>query len=254
MIKKLFTVTFLLFFLSFTMSGIARAQVRTPGVTEGDTFIYTTTAYWSSSDPLASIPSDVVSMNQTEYLRVGITGANGSNVATFTIWHYLNGTDSTSLGSVNIDTGVYSGGSGGFWAILAANLSVNELIHPLGQDAITVSETVIRNYAGVARETNHLIISYQNATEGATGRLDRYFDKETGILVELHDETSYTNPAATIIISWKIKDTNVWVIPEFPSVLILPLFMILTLLAVIAYRRKRTGHQVEPGSIKTHKV
>jgi hypothetical protein len=254
MIKKLFTAAFLLFFLSFTMSGIARAQVRTPGVTVGDTFIYTTAAYWSSSDPLASVPSDVVSMNQTEYLRVGITGVDGSNVAIFTIWHYMNGTDSTSLGSVNINTGAVSGGSGGFWAILAANLSVNELIHPLGQDAITVSETVMRNYAGSDRETNHLIISYQNATEGATGRLDRYFDKQTGILVELHDETSYTNPTTTITISWKIKDTNVWVIPEFPSVLILPLFMIATLLAVIAYRRKRIGHRVEPGSITTHKL
>jgi hypothetical protein len=36
----------------------------------------------------------------------------------------------------------------------------------------------------------------------------------------------------------KIKGTTV--IPEFPSFIILPLFMIATLLAVIVYRRKHT--------------
>jgi len=36
----------------------------------------------------------------------------------------------------------------------------------------------------------------------------------------------------------KITESNVWVIPEFSSFLILPLFMIATLLTVIVYRKK----------------
>jgi len=37
-----------------------------------------------------------------------------------------------------------------------------------------------------------------------------------------------------------VMDLDITIIPEFPSFLILPLFMIATLLAVIAYRRKHT--------------
>ena len=144
------------------------------------------------------------------------------------------------MGSVNLETGVFSGG---FWAIIATNLTVNDRIHPTGQDTITVTNTVIRNYLGGNRETNHLTIYYQNTTERATGYLDRYFDKETGMLVELHDEISYTDPSMTIVISWKIEDSSVWVVPEFASVLVLPLFMMVTLFAVIAYKKGARHHE-----------
>ena len=51
---------------------------------------------------------------------------------------------------------------------------------------------------------------------------------------------SYTYSGTLQVI---IKGT--WVIPEFPSALILPLFMIATLLAVIVYRRKHLVQQLE---------
>ncbi len=47
---------------------------------------------------------------------------------------------------------------------------------------------------------------------------------------------TYTQASISYII---IEGT--WVVPEFPSFLILPLFMIATLPVVIAYRRKRIG-------------
>ena len=189
-------------------------------------------------------------MNQTEYVRVGITGVSGSDVTTFTTWQYKNGTVNTLLGSVNLETGAFSGG---FWAIIAGNLTVNDRIHPTGQDTITVTNTVIRNYLGGNRETNHLIIPYQNTTERASGYLDRYFDKETGMLVELHDEISYTDPSMTIVISWKIEDSSVWVVPEFASVLVLPLFMMVTMLAAIAYKKKHASITRTLVPAKTHK-
>ena len=248
--KKLLITMVLMVLLSLTMVERTWAQVRTPGVAEGNTFIYDVIAYWSSTDPLATISPELLDMNQTEYVRVGITGVSGSDVTTFTTWQYKNGTVNTLLGSVNLETGAFSGG---FWAIIAGNLTVNDRIHPTGQDTITVTNTVIRNYLGGNRETNHLIIPYQNTTERASGYLDRYFDKETGMLVELHDEISYTDPSMTIVISWKIEDSSVWVVPEFASVLVLPLFMMVTMLAAIAYKKKHASITRTLVPAKTHK-
>jgi len=69
-----------------------------------------------------------------------------------------------------------------------------------------------------------------------------YWDRSSGIFVEMsQDYTSHTgNYTTTYSVLLKITESNVWVIPEFPTFLILPLFMIATLLTVIVYRRKHS--------------
>jgi len=60
---------------------------------------------------------------------------------------------------------------------------------------------------------------------------ENHFPDDTAwLLDETHTEIYYTYS----------HPSDILVIPEFPSFLILPLFMIATLLAVIIYRRKRT--------------
>jgi hypothetical protein len=236
MIKKLSIAAFLLVLLCLTMVGRAWAQIRVPGVVPGDMFTYDVTAFWSSNDPNATAPADLLLVNMTEYYRVIITGVSGADVLTQNIWHFTNGNETPTGGSVNVETG---NSTGEFWAIVASNLGVNDLLHPSGQDMITVNATVMRNYVGGERETNHLMLTYQGSDNtNSVEYVDYYFDKQTGMLVELRDTTTYSNPTKTITRYWKIKDSNVWVVPEFPSVLILPLFMIATLLAVIAYKKK----------------
>jgi hypothetical protein len=241
MIKKLSIATFLLVFLCLTMIGRAWAQTRLPGVVQGNTFTYDVTAFWSSDDPNATIPANLLEINNTEYYRVtitavAITGVSGAEVTTQSLWHFKNGTETIAVVTINLETGTKTGE--GFWAIVAGNLGVNDLLHPSGQDQITVNETIMRDYAGVERETNHLMLLYLGSDgTNSVEHVDYYFDKQTGMLVQLNDITSYTNPSRTVTIFWKIKDSNVWIVPEFPSVLILPLFMIVTLLAVIAYKK-----------------
>jgi hypothetical protein len=158
------------------------------------------------------------------------------------VWHFKNGSDVTSaLGIVNLETGVATSAL----LILAANLNANDRIHPTGEDKITINETVIRNYLGEDRETNHLMITYQE--NGITGTVDRYFDRKTGMLVELRDETSYVNPDTTIIVSRKIKETSVWGNPlEIPwFLIILILVVIAVIIGVLFYikkKRKRKKH------------
>jgi hypothetical protein len=240
MIKRLITAVLLLVFLSSTMVESTRALVLTPGVEAGMMFAYDVTAFWSSSDEYASIPSELGDINQTKTFEVRISNVTDANVTTFAAVYFKNGTADSERGLVDVDTGV---SYGAFVAIIAANLSAHDVIHPLGADAITINETVIKSYEGGNRETNRIITEYTNATTGTTGRVDRYFDKATGILVESHETeiTSDSDSETTTIVSWEIKETNAWVIPEFPSALIMPLLMIITMIAVIAYKKKHAG-------------
>ena len=67
-----------------------------------------------------------------------------------------------------------------------------------------------------------------------------YFDKSTGALVEYSFEFSYTG--LTSIVRSKLVASNVWVVPEFPSFIILPVFMMITLFAVAI--KKRLFHRL----------
>ncbi len=96
------------------------------------------------------------------------------------------------------------------------------------------------------RDTNHLNITAAFSSEEfyQSMSLNYYWDKSTGILVELSEvvvTVAYDYVTTSSLLS-RITDSNVWIVPEFPSFLILPLFMIATLLAVIIYRRK---HSIE---------
>ena len=236
--KRLVTAALLLMFLASSMVWSTRALVLTPGVGPGDTFEYDVTASWSSSDEYASIPAGLVDYNQTETVEVRISSVSGSNVSTFVAFYYKNESYWGEYGLVDVDTGV---DYGPFAAIIAGNLNAQEVIHPLVPDYIAINETVIKAYESGPRETNRILIEHTNATTGITSRFDRFFDKETGMLVESHETTSSTNPETTTTVSWNIKSSNVWVIPEFPSVLILPLFMIATIIVIIAYKKKYAG-------------
>jgi hypothetical protein len=147
---------------------------------------------------------------------------------------------------VNIETGQSVNGNG---LVIAPNLNANDVVYPLGNSSFTINETVTRTYPGGVRETDHFIANTTNLGEYAYVFDSVYFDKQTGVMVEWYTERfPLSNPNEKTSLQWKIKDSNVWTVPEFPSLLILPLFMIATLLAVIAYKKKRARITIEAGS------
>jgi hypothetical protein len=187
-------------------------QARVPGVSVGDTFTFDVTFFWNSSDPNAVVPQTFLETNQTESFRVTITDINGSMVTTRDTWVFKNGTESTSTGLVDVESGT---SSGGFWAVVAANLGKGDLLHPAGTNGITVNETIMREYPSGARETNHFTINYQDHDETYgyySAECDYYFDKATGMLVELYDKSTFLSANMQSAILWKLKESNVWVV------------------------------------------
>jgi len=248
--KKRFRLVYLLVILVLTILILAvvifiysgtTTLTRAPGVSPGNTFTYDVTSFWNSSGTNATVPQRLLDINQTESFRVTISEISGSMVTTLDTWIFKNGTTRNSTGMVNVETGF---SFGGFWPVVAANLGKGDLLHPAGQNEITVDETIIREYPSGARETNHFTFNYQGNDENygyyaAEGNY--YFDRATGMLVELYDKSEFLSANTQGAILWKIKESNIWIVPEFPSTLILTFFMIATLLTAIAYKKKRIG-------------
>ena len=242
MIRKLAAITFLLILLCSAMVGRTLAQTTVPGVSVGNFFNYDFTAFWSSSAANAVVPPDLADLNKT-WIGITITDVSDSVVSMSITWHYENGTENTSEAWVNIDTGEDSVGYG---FVVAPNLGANSVVYPSGDYSFSINETVMRTYSGGERETNHYEANLSDVGNFVFSYDNLYLDKKTGIMVEWYTERfADISPNEKTAIHWKIKETNVWVVPEFPSLLILPFFMIATLLAVIIYRRKHLGNQVE---------
>ena len=228
---------------ALTFIGTAKGQTITPGLIAGGNFDYHVTSSWTSSDAYAYIPTDLLDINQTSHVEVRIGGVNTTNVETTSIYYYQNGTAFLLRGNVNLQTGL---SYGDFVAIIGANLNSGDKIHPSGDDAITIKETVSRTYESGSRQTNHISTSVRNDTTGYTATRDQYFDQATGMLVEEVTRTVVDSPASTTTVTWKINSSNIegWVIPEFPALIAVPIFMIAVAVSAVALRKKLFKVQV----------
>jgi hypothetical protein len=193
-----------------TYSG-TKNLTRLPGVSVGDTFTFDVSSFWSSSAANAVVPQGLLEINQTESFQVTITSISGPMVSTTDAWFFKNGTIHNSTSLVNVESGYNSG----FWAVVAANLGKDDLLHPAGTNGITVNETITREYPSGAREINHFKLNYQGNDETFgyyIAESDYYFDRATGMLVELYDKSTFLGANMQSAILWKIKASNVWVV------------------------------------------
>lgn len=196
--------------------GSTSSQGVVPGVKAGDEFIYDITGTWNSDDPNATLVDYYIQLNMTEWYKITVTDVNSSMVTINSIWRFTNGTEIEGTSTMNVKTGVpYP--SSGFWAIYAANLKENDRIRPSGANQAIVNETTTEDYTSGTREINVVSLSeqYYDADDPTysttwTEYMNTKFDKQTGMLVEFHDISIYTNPSQTLVISWILTETSVW--------------------------------------------
>ncbi|MFB3889390.1 MAG: hypothetical protein ACE14S_07855 [Candidatus Bathyarchaeia archaeon] len=248
--RKLSITLILLGILCLSFVGQVMAQTRVPGVKAEDTFKYSLTSTWTSTNASATVPPDILEINNTQWYSVTVSYVMDVNVTTRDFWHFANGTENPSLVIQDVESGQWYYMTG-LVGIIGANISAGQLLHPTGQDGWMVNETVSREYASGKRDTNLVsfttdLLDENNVTIG-TRKEDYYFDKATGMLVERRDEVSQRGDQATIVL--KLTETNVWAVSSAVSELPLPLpilagviaavVAVVLVVAVLLYRGRR---------------
>jgi len=226
----------LFIFLCFTMIGVTLIQAQaTVGVSKGDEFEYKMYAVFNS-DFLDTPPSDLVELNQTQWLRVTVTDVSGSKISAHVITHFRNGTEEEVDGFCDVDTGEVS--QDGIPPFIGADLNSFDEVNPSASEPYYINATIVRDYPDGQRETNLLsfVQTEENEQVGTYTRTTTYyFDKAKGVPVEFLYDFYYTGLRSTV--HYNLVSSNVWVIPEFPVWIILPLFIAVALSALTIKRK-----------------
>lgn len=239
--KKTYLSILIIIFSSLIVTQTNFVKALSPGVSPGNEFIYDIKFFHESTNKSAIIPNSILDINKTDYFKVTITQVEQNEVSIQTTWRFINGTEIEGSGTKNLENGATSGD---FWAIIGSNLNAGDRLHPMGFDRIFINDTLTKNYElGGNRETNLIDLSYtfydeEDPSLFYTEFSETYFDKQTGMLVELIEKAIFPEPLTTESLTWKLVDTNVWVVPEFPSTLILLIFMISSIFGLIIIKMK----------------
>jgi hypothetical protein len=219
--NKLVTALLLLALLVFASAGQTLAQTRVPGVQTNDNFLYGMISYWSSSDPYATVPSDLQVVNSTRSYNCTIANVNGSIVNSEDYWQFVNGTNTPAAVVQNVSSGQQYLMKG-LVSIVCANLNVNDKLYDSAYDQRKINETVNIDYGTVQRDANAVIstnipiLNDSNSSIIGYGKTASYFDKETGILVIKADSTIEIRENVTIVMI--LSNTNRWPITSIPKI------------------------------------
>ena len=254
---------FILFLLCFSITGnvAGQAQVQV-GVSDGDTFT------WSVSGDFHNPSSGSYTLNElynTQQIKMKVIAVPGDILS-----QSSNGTTHYPPGAVKCTfTQLFRNGSEISWdedvglgqgwdlVITSANLNVNDRLSLEDSLSPIISETLTRIYATGAREINHITKS------DTDNNLDLYFDRKTGVTVEINFNTSIQGTLAM-----RLTDSNVWAVsessiassspspspsltpspsvPEFPStILIIASIITASLIGAILIKRKQPVSSVE---------
>ncbi|MGB9854516.1 MAG: hypothetical protein ACPLRY_06915 [Candidatus Bathyarchaeales archaeon] len=207
--KKLFEFAALLIILFLISVEGASAQSVTPGVSQGDSFTYSFSVFWSSSNPNATVPTDLLKQNETKLIHVVVTDVGGSVVFMNITWQFKNGTETSSQAFVNLQ----DGSGDGFGLVIAPNLSPKYYAYPMGWNLSTsfvINETLTKTYPFGERETVRATLNRTGSSGYIYVYYDMYFDRETGVMLEWYvEQVPSATPNEKISSLWKIQEFNV---------------------------------------------
>jgi len=208
-------IAFTAFLLTRPLPEQQPSETVVAGVAAGDVFTYSIKGFARIIDSNATIPENFFQLNMTEWYRVAITQVTDTEVFFNATWRFSNGTEIDKTGKVNIKTGI--GNSQDFWAIYASGLKAGDFVRPFGTDRLAINATENRTYKSGERETNKAYIETTfydvddpTGTRTCDDFLTIYFDKQTGMLVELTDVNLYSSPEIMLTLEWEIIDSTVW--------------------------------------------
>jgi hypothetical protein len=243
--KIICSIAISLLVLLLTTIAASAITPRMPGVHPGDQFVYAAILSWNSNDPNATIPWNFQSMNGTLWVMVTITNVQVTNVTGQTVQHFKNGTEQHAIGYVDVNTG--TGENLTMW-VIAANLNANDSIYTTGYySSWIINDTIPILYPAGVRQTNHFNITMTYSVPNVTIYQSEnfYWDRLTGVMTgATFDFSNQTDPYLTTMhFGIQITASSLWVIPEYPSFLSLPVLLLATLMTAnfIRKRKRRIG-------------
>jgi hypothetical protein len=238
--------------LCASLLGTAAGQTYTPGVKAGNIFKYQydLSANVNGSQQ-TSIPTPfdalVEQAKTIDWIQMAISNVYGSTVTAQMTTQYKSGSPQTFTGTSDVATG--QGELAQF--LIAANLTANSPLHAGSNQKINGTTTQTFT-SGITRE-----LTYQNITTETVippEQLSRYnitvpltqvttqaayWDQQTGVLTQLayRMQSTSTQVNATLTLSLNLVESNVFAVPEYPTLLVTLLVIIIPAVATIKYRK-----------------
>jgi hypothetical protein len=247
-------LTILLVLVNAELLMLCSANIRLPGVAQGQFLHYSIdmTATGNDTELLTHTPQ-----SQSAWGNVTVLSVLDVNV-TFQQAFYNATTRQSYIIRQNIEDGELNYSVSLFpISFLAANLSAGDPTYT-GTGKPYLNETVSAYYLGQQLETNHLMTGHNETNTYSYGYLVNstltakvYWERRTGIMLYYHIEQDLSRPdgaGGVLTTHWLFRELILSavppppVIPEFPSLLLLTLFMLTTLPAVIAFRKRRSAY------------
>jgi hypothetical protein len=186
-----------------------RAQTIAPGVSPGDSFVYSFDVFWSSTDPNAAVPSNLLELNKTEFIRITVSEIAGAVVEMNVTRQFNNGSETNPS---QIFVNLLNGLGEGFGLIIPPNLENGSLVYPMGlnySNSFIINEKMVKIYPFGEREVLHY---HENKTDNPDYQYvyyDMYYDRKTGVMLEWYvEQVPYNSTDQKISLLWKIKEFN----------------------------------------------
>ena len=244
-----FLVVLLVLVNAKSLKTCSAAVTYLPGVASGQFLHYSMNMTTTGND------TELTShMQQLQGLgNVTVLNVSGVNVTFHTLFYNAT-TNQTNTFILDIENCLQNGSSTPVFPsfFLAANLSEGDPIY-VGA-AYYLNQTVVADYLGEQLETNHMVLTHNQTNANVYGyvanttqTMQCYWERRTGILLDFRQEgeANRSDGMGGVLVThfqWRILGLvaipSPPVIPEFPSILILPIFMIATLLAVTIYKKR----------------
>jgi hypothetical protein len=205
--NKMRLISLPILLLLLTSVNATSSRTFTPGVATGDYFTYEMYGVFSTNIPNTTIIIPEFEKNNTDWTQIKITAVTGSTINQTYILHFKNDSEF----QFNFETDVNPQNQDPFKIsekgvpICADNLNSGDKIPTAN---IILNDTTNRVYSDSKRELTHARWS-QTDEQG-----DIYFDRETGMLVELERTHEFINPNTGSVIEKtdviRLIDTNRW--------------------------------------------
>lgn len=232
---------------AITSTGYNWTHSRAPGVSPGQFVHYecyfvwdegndTDLESWVSNQPLLGMNMTVLSVEEAS-VTYEIVEYNSTGI----VYEFTH--------DVDIETGGYSYE----YFLIAANLTAGDVVYTRDNNT-RINETAVASYLGQQLETNHLSIFTNHSDISFIGLAyhfsasvseDYFWHRQSGILLEMIFEFNTSRVVGMdllvghLILGAVATISIPPVIPEFQSAFVILLFMIVTLFAVIVYKRKK---------------